>query len=342
MTGSVRYLVSVVSIGADTPSVAIMRAVSELGYVPVDLDATGIINRKPWESAQRHVERSDYLVVLVGRYKTGIDVPTAQVKHAFDTAVERDVPVLVVVPSKDGAKTDPREWREFIDKMVANPFGMSGTYTGNNDGFAGLIGRMIDTYVRPGFVSTTELPSKNVAEQLAELIRENQELKRRLGQDGGREEARQRRETVAHMLEENKILIPLWYRGATSWGEPMEMSLYDFFLRMGPELASEVSTAGAAEFIPVGVCGLDREDFRSRWPVPSNNLNLWFTDLMAIGVVEPSLRKRGKDEGQYWTLTIEGRELLADVRRSVLRGGGHRHVGYTSEFPIAQNMDADL
>ena len=135
-------------------------------------------------------------------------------------------------------------------------------------------------------------------------------------------------------LNENKIVIPIWERANSTWEKPAELTLYDFFVRLSPEMVIEISVSDAAEFIPTGVVEMDPIE-HVRWVVPHRSVNLWFTDLMALGLVTPSERKHSaKDQGHYWTLTEAGRKFLAQVRRSVLETGGHRHVGFTSEFPI--------
>jgi hypothetical protein len=343
MTSVRRFVVGVIPLGTDAPLASLTRAVAQLGQVPVDLVGAGVLGFEPWETVVRFLELCDYLTIAVGVADDLRDEDVGPTERAFDLAVERNIPVLTLF-HRDWTSPGERNSTNstLLSKLNENPFGMSARYDTVDAELAGAVGRLLSTFTRPGYISAAQLPSENVAEQLALLMRENHDLKRKLNEDLG-EAASRRRETVVRLLQGNRIVIPLWYRGATGWGQPVEMTLYDFFLRMGPELAAEVSTEAAAEFIPVGVCGLEREDFRPRWPVPSNNLNLWFTDLMAIGVVEPSLRiRRAKDSGQYWTLTEEGRQLLSDIRRSVLSDGGHRHVGFTSEFRIVQDVDADV
>lgn len=343
MIATPRFLVALLPLGTKTPMSSAMRATVALGHIPVDLVGTGLLELENWDPTARYLESADYLIVFVGSVEDLEADELKQAERAFDLAVERGIPVLTLLPRRwTEPEREDGSGMTLFQKLGENTFGMTSRYEGVDTELAQTMGRFFSTFTRPGYISSNELPGRNVAEQLANLVGENQELRRLVGEGPGEAE-RRRREEVVRLLQENRIVIPLWYRGASGWGQPVEMALYDFFLRMGPELAAEVSTEAAAEFIPVGVCGLEREDFRARWPVPSNNLNLWFTDLMAIGVVEPSLRKRrSKDAGQYWTLTEEGRRLLSDIRRSVLSDGGHRHIGFTSEFRIVQDVDADV
>jgi hypothetical protein len=197
--------------------------------------------------------------------------------------------------------------------------------------------KLIEKYRRPGWVSSTMLPAGDVATELARLSSENSDLRAQLDSvqtdDEGRLEVRL--EAARHSLHQNKILIPMWDRSTNHWEKPVETSLYEFFIRLAPEMVVEKSLNEASQFVPTGVCELDPGDFTTRWVVPPNNINLWFTDLMALGLVQPSVvRHHAKDTNQYWTLTSDGREMLSLVRRTVLATGGHRHVGFTAEHPI--------
>jgi hypothetical protein len=337
-----RYQVSLASVGADAhgPRRDLVGAVVEMGHFPIDLTGMEVLDGDQWDVAQRHLERSDYLVVIVGAREEDDTALVRRLQRAHDDAYDYDVPILGLLPDPASLSALGEETEKLHKKIRSNHFGFCGVLDAGPAAAVRLLNRLIDTYPRPGWVSGVEVPDANVASMMADLLKENEELRAQTGLES--EEARTHRETLLSVLRVNKILIPLWERGATSWGEPIELSLYDFFVRMGPELAAEISIHGAAEFVPVGVCGLDREDYRAKWPVPSNNLNLWFTDLMALGLVEPSTRsRRAKAETQYWALTKTGRDLLSQIRRTVLYQGGQRHAGYTAEFPIVPNLGVD-
>jgi len=317
-----------------------------MGHLPIDLVSTEVLYAGNTDIVRRHLARTDYFVIAVEQDLQPDSETIDGLQRAVDIAVERRVPTLALVfPSKEDAEESAAESPEVGAVLAAI-----------RDRAAGLVQRidvaaqatqtlneLIDTYRRPGWVSTNELPAPDVTTELARLSKENADLKRRLGSFDESEAAREIRwSAMIQTMEENKILIPVWNKVATMWEQPVEMTLYTFFIRMGPQLAVEVSTSEAVEFIPTAVCELEARDSRAPWVVPLHSLNLWLTDLMALKLVRPSRRKRAaKDKNQYWRLTREGRAFLSYIRRSALDSGGHRHVGFTQEFPIVSDLRSD-
>jgi nucleotide-binding universal stress UspA family protein len=335
---NVRYQVTIVSVGAELGAerAQLEKAVVEMGHFPVDLTATRLLDRE-LGTLRRHIDRSDYLVVLMALESESSDTSLERVKLACDLAVEHSVPLLcLVVVGGESQSSAPKDVLGFLEKLQASPVCTVEKLDSSTESSAEALIRLIDAFRRPGWVSAKVLPGDEVATELARLAKENAELRKELPSVAERE-GRQvaRLESMSSSLEANRILIPLWERAASTWGKPVEMSLYDFFQRLAPELAVETSTSAASEYIPIGVCELDPGGIQARWVVPLHDINLWLTDLMALGLVRPSRRRRhAKDANQYWRLTRTGRLYLAHVRRTALETGGHRHVGFTSEYPI--------
>jgi hypothetical protein len=324
-----------------------VKAVLEMGHIPIDLVATGLLQEDATHTVDAHLGRTDYLILLVGRGEGVSQEELAAIERTYDCAGELAVPILALL---EGGSATPRRKRmslmghprsggsdAFIERVKGNPKVLVESLDGIADSAAWVLIRLIERYRRPGWVSATTLPSDDVASELARLSAENAEFRSKIESLGISDDAQleTRLEAARRALLENMILIPLWDRSSNRWEKPVETSLYEFFIRLAPELVVESSLADASQFVPTGVCELDPGDFTSRWVVPPNSLNLWLTDLMALGLVQPSLIKHhAKDVNQYWTLTSEGREMLSRVRRSVLETGGHRHVGFTAEHPI--------
>lgn len=335
---NVRYQVAIAAVGKELGAerAQLVKTVVEMGHLPVDLTATGLLNRE-LGTLRRHVDRSDYLVILFAP-RTG---PSAEdierIKLTCDLAVEHNVPLLcLVIWDAESDPSIPKHLAGFLDKLRASPVCTVEDLGVDSESSAEALIRLIDTFKRPGWVSTNSLPGDGVTTELARLARENAELRSQLPSVLEREEHDvARMEEITSALEANKILIPLWERSTSTWHKPVEMSLHDLFHRLASELAVEKSTAAASEYIPIGVCELDPEGIQARWVVPHHDINLWLTDLMALGLVRPSRRKRAaKDQNQYWRLTGKGRKYLAHVRRTALETGGHRHVGFTSEYRV--------
>jgi len=341
---TIRYQIAIASLGGELREQreALVRTIVDMGHWPVDLTATGVLDRATDETLSRHLTRTDYFVLVVSPGAGATEKELDCNERAYDLAVRHGVPVLCLVVRGTAAESEsarerpvwPAELEKLVDRLGPQAGSMVDSVAEVTDSVAIVLNRLIDTYARPGWVGTAELPPVDVAAELARLTKENSELKERGPEADTLREARL--EEAKRSLQQNKILIPLWSRGTSSWEKPIEMTLYNFFVRIAPEMAVEMSSAEAGEFIPFGVCDLEPDDARTSWTVPRHALNLWLTDLMALDLVKPSKRKRAaKDRNQYWTITRDGRDLLSVVRRSVLESGGHRHVGFTKEYPIA-------
>ncbi len=343
---NVRYQVSLAALGGDLRSERelMVRTITEMGHLPIDLTATDVLNRDPGIT-RRHLERSDYLVLVVAQ-STGS--PTAEferVQLACNLAADEAVPMLGLVIEGDlqanAADAEQQEVARFLQRLRMSPIGLVEECPDINLMLASALNRLFDRFERPGWISGKALPSADIATELARLTRENAELRTQVPATQEQEQRELARlDAITRALEENKILIPLWERASSTWEKPVEMSLFDFFVRFAPELVVETSTATASEFIPIGVCDMNPNGLQARWVVPHHDLNLWLTDLMALGLVRPSKRRHAaKDRNQYWRLTRTGRKFLAHIRRTALETGGHRHVGFTSEFPVVMEGD---
>ncbi len=344
---NVRYQVSIASVGGElqTERAQMVKSVVALGHFPVDLTAAGVLERDSFDAVERHLGRSDYFILIIERGDAQPSTELERVERAVDYAAEHGLPVLGIGAGdtvKTQASTSDAPTAELpllealVEKVRSGSKSMFVPFTQVAESAVWVLVKLIDTYKRGGWVSSKELPSGDVASELVRLAAENADLRKQLNVDDPQRSLQimsQAQETTL-ALNENKILIPIWERAGSTWEKPVELTLYDFFVRLAPELVVETSVIDAAEFIPTGVCELEPVE-HVRWVVPHRSVNLWFTDLMALGLVTPSDRKHaGKDQGHYWTLTQVGREFLSDVRRSVLNTGGHRHIGFTSEFPI--------
>ena len=339
------YHMSIASAGAELRAEReqLVKSVVALGHFPIDLTATGVLDRESPEAVERHLGRSDYFILVIERGNPDPATELDRIGRALAYADEHGVPVLGIgagetdeLQSKPDAQTAELPLLEsVVEKLRSSPRAMFVSFKEVAQSAVWILVKLIEAHARPGWVPTTELPSGDVATELVRLAKENAQLREDLDvADPGKAAGLSHGQETTLALNENKILIPIWERAGSTWEKPVELTLYDFFVRLAPEMVVEIAVSDAAEFIPTGVCEMDPQE-HVRWVVPHRSVNLWFTDLMALGLATTSDRKRAaKDSGHYWTLTQAGREFLADIRRSAMKTGGHRHVGFTSEFPI--------
>jgi hypothetical protein len=309
-----------------------------MAHLPVDLTATRVFEEDPWETVDRHLGRSDYLVLLLA-VGGGEAKSVGRARQSMERAAELDVPVLALLVDEEGGNSSaPSDMTaDIIRRIEQYHLGMCVRDADTHDATTAAVARFVDTFERAGLVSAAHAATTELAAEIAHLMSEERG-KRDSSSDTPQVQPEDRWEPILRALRGNKIHVPLWAAGASEWEDPIEMALFDFFAKIAPEMAVEKSVADLAEFIPSGVCDMQADGLTSRWLVPPHSLRLWLTDLMALGLIEPSRRKHPrKDANEYWQLTASGRRLVSMLRRPVLESGGHRHVGYTQEFAIPDN-----
>jgi hypothetical protein len=74
----------------------VAKAVLKLGFIPVGMEAFNASDSQSWKIIQRHIEQSDYYVLIVAhRYGSRVEEGGLSfTEKEFDYAVERGIPVL--------------------------------------------------------------------------------------------------------------------------------------------------------------------------------------------------------------------------------------------------------
>lgn len=170
---------------------AVVKAILQMGHLPVGMEMFNAGDETQWETIKRHIDTSDYyIVILAHRYgskekSTGI----SYTEKEFIYAGEQGIPRLGFVIEKGAA------W--------PNTFVESGPAKKKLDAFKNKVGEArvikfwdntdklsfqvfaslsneINVNPRIGWIRASEASSPLVAEQLADLVKENKDLKMQL------------------------------------------------------------------------------------------------------------------------------------------------------------------
>ncbi len=87
-----------------------VKAVLEMGHLPIDLVATGLFEDGSRDTVDRHIGRTDYLILLVGGGDGVSDEALVAVERTYESAGEHGVPVLALL----GEQAAPRKKRVSI------------------------------------------------------------------------------------------------------------------------------------------------------------------------------------------------------------------------------------
>jgi hypothetical protein len=164
----------------------VVKAVLEMGHIPVGMEMFSAADAQQWQIISRHIESSDYYVVIVAHRYGSMEGDRSYTEKEYDYAIERGVPVLAFVidekvprlPAsleKEKKKRDALE--RFKDKLRTRYIS---TWTSTADLYGKVsiaLTKQMTASPRPGWVRASEAPGPEVLAELTRLSKENAELR---------------------------------------------------------------------------------------------------------------------------------------------------------------------
>lgn len=305
----------------------VVKAVLEMGHIPVGMEMFSAADEEQWKIIARHIEESDYYVVLVAHRYGSRDGPISYTEKEYDYAVQCSVPTLGFILEesarwpKNWIDSDPNsiaaltKFKEKVQRKLVS-------FWSSADDLHGKVSialmKQMNTNPRVGWVPGSQVAPPEMTAELTRLSRENAELRTRLEQlvVEGIDQKQDERELLIKTLQTNKVSVNLFYENGKDWTKGPEVSLYRIFSILAPELIIEKSTQVSASLLGVILNQKKGKSLRPRWPIPSNVLQRWFADLASLDLVTPSKRKHEvRDTNIYWCLTDKGQDLYSHIRK---------------------------
>lgn len=307
----------------------LIKAVLEMGHIPVGMEMFSAADEQQWKLITRQIDEADYYIVLVAhRYGSTIrDISYTEME--YDYAVSRGVPVLGFIVESgapwpaDNIETGPAKrtaLEAFKEKLRQRPIGFWSNAEELHGKVAIALMKLFVTNPRPGWVRASESPGPEVIVELTRLSGENAKLRKDLEQAQQKvtEDAVAQRRKLSRTLSANTVQVSFWKLRASDWEPGPSITLDRLFRLIAPELLVERSTQELSNFIGT-MTKKKGMVLRKIWPVPSNSVKAWLSDLMALGLVMPSQKKHAvADSNQYWTLTAEGADFHKESRKMML------------------------
>jgi len=72
----------------------VVKAVLEMGHIPVGMEMFSAADEQQWQIIRRHIESSDYYVVIVAHRYGSLEGDRSYTEKEYDYAVECGIPVL--------------------------------------------------------------------------------------------------------------------------------------------------------------------------------------------------------------------------------------------------------
>lgn len=311
----------------------VIKAVLEMGHIPVGMEMFSAADDEQWKIIQRQIDESDYYVVVAAhKYGSVTDEGISYTEKEYDYAVSKGVPVLgFVIDGKaswpSNLMEDSADRRTALEAFKGKIKGRLVNFWNSKDDLHAKVSisliKSISTNPRIGWVRANEIIGPELIKELTRLSTENATLRSEL-EELKAEKLRANKENdvkgeLFDTLRKNKVDVYVAMEGEREWGDPIEGTLLGIFKAIAPNLLVENTFEKISRDIALRYKGIG---YRKIFPVPTNMLSHWLADLSALDLVEPSSKKHPvSDNNEYWCLSNEGRSFLKKLRKIQLQKG---------------------
>ena len=310
----------------------VIKATLEMGHIPVGMEMFSAADEEQWKIITRQIDECDYYVVIVAqRYGSVVD-GISYTEKEYDYAISKNIPVLGFIIEDDAlwptdrVDTDPDQkssLEAFKEKIKRKPISSWSSATDLHGSFAIALSKQITLTPRPGWQRATDGVDPDVINELSRLGSENAELRKRLREalHQAKDDAIAERKKIIQTMIKNTLKISFYYQDGEDWEDTTEITLYQIFRLLAPEMMIEKTTGSIVKYIGLMLRPNKNRRFHNQHPVPTNTMRRCISDFSALGLFEPSQKRHTvSDTNEYWTLTDLGREIYADIRRAMLEG----------------------
>ena len=304
----------------------VIKAVLEMGHIPVGMEMFSAADEEQWNIITKQIDQSDYYVVVVAhRYGSCEPTGLSYTEKEYDYAASKGIPTLGFILESDVTwprersdtdKTTIKKLNGFKDKIKAKPV----SFWRNGEDLYGkcsiALMKAFNAYPREGWVRASQVQDTVASKEVIRLSAENAELRRQLETFSRAANEELAIARTMELLRANKRNITIRRRGSSEWEQVRELTLYQIFEQLAPELQVESDLPTIGMFVASVLGQVPVSELRREWPTPRNSLGAMLADFAALNCIVPSTRKKPiADKNAYWTLGDFGVQLLAHMRR---------------------------
>ena len=320
---SKKYLVYISSTQDDLKAERreLVKIVSELGAVPVSMDAFDIAREEDRKIIHKAIEDCDYFLNLTAHKRGQVLGESFTLELEYFYAVKARVPVLALIigekarwkESKKEKEPDAKKALEvFKKKLAAHTHDTWINLSDLRQKALGLISREMNLNPRRGWVPSTQAVDASVANELSRLIQENETLKSQIKMEGT-DIVKKVRAQIRHALKvlaANRISLSFYYTEGENWENTRVFRYLKLFRLLAPELSTNKTASDISHFLG-NILNPDLEKtVRKDYPTPSNTIKKIMTDLTLLKLVKCN----GAKNNETWEMTEYGKETYAAYR----------------------------
>jgi hypothetical protein len=307
----------------------VLKAVLEMGHIPVGMEMFSAADEEQWQIIARHIEESDYYVVLIAhRYGSADGTGLSFTRKEYEYALRIGVPALgfILDPTAswpaDMVDTgeDAKRLEDFKTLVLQKPVGFWNSADDLHAKTSIALMKAFTATPRPGWIPASAGIAPGMTQELSRLSAENSILRLELEQSRQESSTERRSEEakIARILSSNERVYSYRDVPRSEWQLSEPIQLGQVFAWLAPSMVVEISAVDASGRLAMH-CRTDRE---SKWDIVAmNQVDLVFSDLVALDLVEPSPSRHSvHDNNKYWVLSEQGRAFLKALNRQILEG----------------------
>jgi hypothetical protein len=299
----------------------LIRLVTEIGAIPVAMDAFDISDKNEQKLIKKAIEECDYFLNLTA-YKCGTPLGKSfSLEAELSWAEKCGLPVIALVidekarwkASKKEKSPEAAKALEAFKRRLGNHTCETWTSPGDlRQKAQSLLIQETNLNPRRGWVPATEAIDPSVGNELSRLIQENESLKNQVRMEGGNIVGRvkEQMKRALKMLAANKLSLSFWYAPGENWENTTHFRYLRLFRLLTPELSLPKTTAEISRFLG-NILNPDLDKtVRKDYPVPTNTIKKLMADLALLKLVKCS----GDGDDEAWEMTEYGKEAYAAYR----------------------------
>ena len=299
----------------------LIRVVSELGAIPITMDAFDLNQDEDRKLIYKTIEECDYFVNITA-HKRGAEVGKSfAIAVEYSHAVKMKIPVLALIISEKARWKASKKEKEAAAKKTIDAFRKKledhahEVWTTTSDlrqKALALLSREIHLNPRGGWVHSDEAVSPSVANELCRLLQENETLRSRINieETGVVKMIKDQVKSTMKKLAATKISLSFYYTEGENWENTQVFRHIKLFRLLTPELSTPKTINEISHFLG-NILNPDLEKtVRKDFPTPTNTIKKIMADFIVLKLVK--LSDTGGNEA--WVTTEFGKETFSVIR----------------------------
>jgi len=303
----------------------IPRIIMELGHLPVSPEHLDSSAKNYDQLLSKTIDECDYFIAVTAHKYAPEGEKISPLETEFNIAYRKKVPVIsLIIDEKARWKASKKEKEtplikkldELKKRLRDNP---CETWLNSTDLYLKLQSLLIlqmNLSPQRGWVRADKAVEPLVANEMARLSAENEQLKRQLtmGDTEIMTKLRDQLKNALKVLALNKVILSFYYASGDNWENSRQFRYLRIFKLLAPELAVGKTTAEISRFLGTVLNPDLEKPVRKDYPTPSNSVKKIMADLSMLKLVKCINTNDASGEDEVWEITEYGKELYSAYR----------------------------